>query len=687
MRAIVPPNLTPALALSCLAASLAWSLPTVADAASPDAYRVRANVDAGHGIVRGSFAIDAHRDADETSICLWLLADKLATDPEAMDEQSARWIFPRRPQHGGVTLRNVHVGAIAVSPEPRAGDLRRDAGGRDECFELPPGTPRAFTLRGHFEVRVPLRFGRLGRVGDRLSLGAPWYPLLLGKDGGWRFEVPHRLSFHTVDTTPPEIVAGGSEPMRGHADVRQRGPYIPVFAASSFDEELVEHRGIRVRVLSPRGWYRAPPEDREGPAGWRDLAHSDRLGPIRETIAAALDTLAATETPRIHIPRTVVSVPSRTEFAGNAPGVVLLTDRAFEVFPLEAIRGYQKRALRRAILRESVAARSRRSDGPLDAGWGADLRAVWLNDVDARRRDEELASPQELLGFAAFNPAIDQLLYAPQVAFVDVYFGAVHEPDLFREDPQQARVATARGKLLLEYARDMVEESLPTLGEALIPRPLERARRDGRCRRGRAAARGLAGRPARAALMTIASGRISSERDPDAEGAGYVHRVTVVRLGAWRRESVEVLVRDRDGNKVTAMWTPTGEGGERERGEVELRTPGRLRQVWVDPRRRRPQSARVAEGHPARHDTNRLPVRPPILQRFEPSFFTEPQLAVSLGMYRKYDIENSFVLSLNLTPRFYGGSLRYVRGFGRPRDLNRPGRLRFRRCLDCSLPR
>lgn len=651
--------------VSIATAVLAGPLGGRASAETPRIYDVNARIDADTGLVRGAFRVVVDVAPDEIELRLWMLADKLSHAPAAMDEQSARWIYPRRPDLGGAQLANLHVNGVPVSatlvPHARGDQHAPDAAGVDLIVPIPAGSLRVI-LTGHFEVQVPRRFGRLGRVGSRFSLLAPWYPLVVtGADGeGWQHTAEHRVRID--GSAGREWLVGGERLVDGDADGVHvlHGPYAPVFGAPRLHSVVVEHRGVTVTLYSPDAWYVAPSESAQGLAALSDLARPDRLGPLRRSVHEALDTLALAGVPGARPPPGVLLVPSRTELAGNAPGMVLVSDRAFEVLPIDAIRNFQERAVKRAFLRESVSARARLVDGPSDAGWTADLRAVLLTDFDSRRRDVEVATPQELLAVMAFNPAVDQLLYAPQVAFVDTYFGRVAEPDLFREDPVQARRVHARGRLVLEYARDgMSGERFAALGLGLLREEAPARALFARAGVGDEALEQLLENPNLPVNYHL--GEIHSEQ----RGEHYVHRVTIVRSGAERPESVELRVSDRRGNVADGVWD-----GREERGVVELVTPGPLRAVWIDPRGRRPESAAVAAGHPTRDNTNRLPLRPPILQRFEPSYAGGFGVAISFGVFRKFDLENSAVVDATLFPRSYGGSLRYVRGFGRTRDLN-----------------
>ena len=175
-----------------------------ATAATPRISDVNAHIDPATGQVRGAFRVVVDVEPGEIELRVWVLAGKLEHTPSAMDEQSARWIYPRRPDLGGAWLEHLHVNGVPVEavliPHAPGDDREPDAAGVDLRVPIPPGSLRV-VLTGHFAVDVPERFGRLGRVGARFSMLAPWYPLVVtGRDGqGWAVE---SSSFRKSGETP-----------------------------------------------------------------------------------------------------------------------------------------------------------------------------------------------------------------------------------------------------------------------------------------------------------------------------------------------------------------------------------------------------------------------------------------------------------------------------------------------------
>src|SRR5690606_15658248 len=123
--------------------------------------------------------------------------------------------------------------------------------------------------------------------------------------------------------------------------------------------------------------------------------------------------------------------------------------------------------VRRALFGALIEAQVEEVEPPADRELGVGLRAVLLDDLDGRRREARVASPRELVNWASFHPAVDQLLYAPQVAFPDVYFDGADEPT--REAPSQARRPVATAPRLIALFEDALgaERARALSGELL----------------------------------------------------------------------------------------------------------------------------------------------------------------------------------------------------------------------------
>src|SRR5690606_36985023 len=93
----------------------------------------------------------------------------------------------------------------------------------------------------------------------------------------------------------------------------------------------------------------------------------------------ALETLRAAWGGAPPAALSVLVVPSRAELAALAPGVLLLSDRAFHVTPLRQARAFHDRAVRRALFGALIEAQVEEVEPPADRELGVGLRAVLLD--------------------------------------------------------------------------------------------------------------------------------------------------------------------------------------------------------------------------------------------------------------------------------------------------------------------
>jgi len=633
-------------------------------AAEPESYRVRAHVSRDAGRVRGHLAVRVRIAPGEDHVRLWLYPDRLAVTPSTWDERSWRWIYPGEVDRGGIDTAAVTVDGAAVDARrvthPRGTARGRDFAGSDLIVPVAPrAAARTVTIALEFGLDVPGRFGRLGRDDGLLSMAAPWYPLVIGEDDAHAYDVPHAV---TVAVDDGALAIGDARfGRRGH--VTRRGPYVPVAAAPSLHDASIEVEGVQLVLRSPDRMYVPPEPSVRGEEGMIDLARVDVVGLTREVATEAIRTARAFGVP---VPERIVlqRIPSRTELVATAPGVVLFSDRIFQIFPLDQTLDFHRRVLRRALFAHLAAPLSD-VDAPADRGWATDLRAVALVDLDEARRRSGAQTPQQLLSLLSFHPAVDQLLYAPQIAFEDAYFAAIEERDPYRDDPARARRPRSRGRRVLESARDVLDEDTLQRWIAM----LVNAERPARAALERAApdeAHRLSDWLAASGLpVNYRLGETSSERTED----GWRHTVVVYRDGAERAEPVEVRVDDDEGNHVVGVWDAPGP-----RGEVVVETPGERTGVTVDPRHRLPQSPEIADGHPRVDDATDHPWRPPILNGFlfnvlvSEGDFTG---LIDFALRRRYDLEHTIGLRAERTRAFTGGTVRYSQGVGDKVHTNR----------------
>jgi hypothetical protein len=674
---------------------------------APLAYRVHARFDdPSRRSLRFVLDLRLRRPPGATGARLWWPATRIETVPSAVDERNWRWVFPGEADRGAARLISVEVAGIDVTHrvEERPVPDFSDVAGSDLLVPLPAGAGEV-TVRLRGQLTLPERFGRLGGVDDARYLLSPWYPILVDEAGHHRFVAVHEV---VVDGPGAfELVVGGTRCRPGRP-CRVRGAYAPVAVAPRFRERQRRVGPTVLRVYSADGFYDPPPPDARGLDALDDLVAIDQVGLLEEALGGVPATLTAVGE-RVPGRVDVLVFPSRTELAATAPGVVLVSDRIFQVFPFDVVRAFHERRFRRAVFRQAVAPEVDRVEALRDRAWVADLRAQVLADLDQARREGSAKSPEELLSFAAFHPSVDNLLYARQVPFLDVYFDQGTGADPFREDPDQARHPRPRARKLLGDVRlgmeaDAREESsgvpprdepqdVPAAGEGAVPAAPsadggaggaggERAGGQAYGRFVAAVARGE--RPVRGVLSALSPatgaalddwlrprpvnyrlGAVESEALP---AGGYRHQVEVLRDGDPSPEPVAVRLTDQEGNAARAVFRAPGH-----RGRVTLSTPAPVDRVVIDPEGHAEQDPELTGGHPRDDDATSWPLRPPLLQSFGLSFSAADQTVqgfVTFALRRLYDLESIWQLTLFVEPGSQGGVARYIRGIGPKRHGN-----------------
>lgn len=636
-----------------------------ARALAPERFDVEARVDVETGDVDELVRIDV-RVEQEREVRLWLYGDRLAVTPRAMDGRTARWIYPGEVSRGGFDLVEVRVDGAAVAttrvPVSSAnGGDESDAAGTELVVPIASDSSGARTVRIEVRARlhVPDRFGRLGRAGGRLSLAGPWYPLVVVGEG-WAFDAPHEVHVRVVHgvAASPEGAIGAEHRVAMH------GAFVPLLAGARLRRREVAVDGDHALVVIDAfdGNVR-PPRDAEGEFGVWDVTGIDREALLARAARDADGTLAWLVAPRRRS-TTVLVVPSRTELAASAPGVVLVSDRIFQVTPLDELVETHLAAVRRALF--SLAADDLAShDEPADRGWATDLRGAVLEELDVRRRRGGRQEVGQLLQPFSFHPAVDQLLYAPQVTFEGAYFSTLDEPDAFRDAPERARAPWTRGRRLAALVADEVGEPAMQRVAAMLVHG-RRSARDAIERAAPGTTRWLADWLGYASTSTnYRLGAVQSARTE----SGYRHTIEVLREGDPRHERVVVDVEDAHGEHATGTWDGLGE-----RGVVVIETQGEASRVVIDPDQHTSESAAVAEGHPRADDATSQPWRLPMFNNFSLDLLLSENNFTGLAdvtLRQRYDLEHTLVLRLARTVARTTGRIRYLQGFGPKVHTNR----------------
>ncbi len=530
-------------------------------------------------------------------------ASSLRAPPEGLDPVAER-AFLDGPHDSGWTR---------LHPGPGVSRIRRRTDGAWEVVPVPGA--RSFTVS--LETRVPRRPWPFGCVRGRCALAGAVAPLpsAPARGGPWlaggRVVAPARwrVRAHLVADAPRdlEVVVAGAGPRPVH--------YPTVLWGPRWREVSFDHRGVHVRVLH---LYRRPAG--HAPDEWIASLRRDVAGRMSAVARETLDLLDAAGLPAPPGRELLlVQGPMRAAPAQDHPGVVLVSDEAFEVVPLFRFLRFHELALARATLGSlwlsELAARADPSSGLWLSGMLTEpLVALWQ---EHRNHPDEYA--RDLLRNLTFMPVVDRFLYTGQAAFSASYFrdlsrdpGRVLHPLWFSHALPDGKVL--HGKLV----DTLPHAALAHAYRALMADPLGPVQ----ARLERAYGHTLGWffeewlGPPPSVNYAIDAVRSRPVRD------GYAHTIVVRKKG--RRpvlEPVQVLVEARGGEQHYLVWNgeldPSGGSILDEPREgthtFTLHTRGRLQVVRLDPRYRLHETPQPPARNVIPRFDNRVPPSPRFL--------------------------------------------------------------------------
>ena len=640
-----------------------------ATAFAKPAYDVRATLSAEGDLLSFDEVIVTDReDVAEGTITLWLNAERQRVLPASFDEFEAERIYVGNASYGGFETLAVRVEGCPEQPIRFEGEASPRFG-RKLTLNVCDGASLPLRIHVRGVLRLAHRYGTLGHARNGTQLGDPWYPLLIDPEAPAPARTKHRIRF--VSERPRVLVSATGPVVGTETSFEVEGvTHAALFALD--DAHLVREvvRGIDTSLVVRR----APvPGGASSPIGDADPFDPNPSGKILLSIRRSIDfarSLGMVASP-IPAPRglarrlVVVEIEERQRLAVALPGILAVSDRAFRLFPLGDVERFHELGLRRRAFTLLLEPHLRAIEAERDLPWVREASAALLFDLSVLADRQPQKSPADLVGFASFHPAVDQLLYAPQVAFRSEYFGQVDGDDPDRQEAERALNPWPRGRFVLEKLRDRIGSE--KIGELLRAHffegvPLKEA------------AVRVHGEPLDDFFATwIGEKRSLAYRlgpiRTTKTAQGYEHVVTIERLGeSWIREPVVVEARDEGGALVRGVWDEAGASGE-----VVLRTEEKLDHVRLDPDGRLAQDPKLTEVHPKWDDATSHPFRPPVFNAFAVNLSfsrARPDALVDFSLRRKYDVREGFGLRLSSTSRGYGGSVRYVRGLGPMVDLN-----------------
>ena len=385
---------------------------------------------------------------------LWLFPERLAGPPEGLSEVEFPNMFPVGFQPASMRVLSVTEGqggvpleVVTLAPHLVQVILKQP---------VPPG--ESLSLEVAFETSIPARFGPFGRLPDQLTVdgGAFPRPPPLGA-GGFRSDAPPgrvrwSMTLAWEGDAPAALVvngqthtfeaAGRARTMSGVAE-RVSWSLIVSPRVSRF-----ENAGLSFRYLHRRGRCHAA---REG--AMIDFGCVDAQGQVLASVAASAAWLLTQGPPAPKGEVVLVEAPLRRDVALAAPGMLFVSDRAFELLPIERAHKFHRVALSRALF-DVLLAEHLRLDDPLRRAQDRDMVAVALAQSWELHQYGERESGMDVLDEGSFVAAIDDTMAAPQVPFVSTYFVEVDDTDRYRDRFTLFSHRRPSGRLGLAKLRD-----------------------------------------------------------------------------------------------------------------------------------------------------------------------------------------------------------------------------------------
>lgn len=551
--------------------------------------RGRARVD---GVA--TYTLDRAARAGER-LTLLDFAGSMPEEPENLDEVSLATYVDGPFEPGGLTLQGSWGTESVVRSGPR----------RDVVVTLEEGAT-SFTLR--YAIEVPHRYWPFGCVRERCSLSGSLAPLPSAPARGGVYlprggRVVAQAMWHVTATlaTPADVPPGARAGR--HALIPdelivvgdgRRSAYPSVFFGPRWHSTAQTHRGIAFEVHTP---FRRP--SGQVPYETALQLRADLPGVVLRAATELVDLLEVLGGDPV-TPDSIVVIqgPLRAQIAEAHPGVVIVSDQAFELFPHERFRRFHEDAIARGLATVLVDHRV--------SGVAEPSRSLWMTSAiahatvgvwrAARHARDEYA--HDILSRLTFVPAVDRFLYTQQASFSSAYFRGVEDEMPVRNHPLWFAHELPTGRRIHEKLVDL-----------LGPERIDRVYRD------------FLAKPTRdpMALAERAWGRrldwffdqwlgpypevdyAIADVDSREVGGKWHHRIVIRKDSAVPVvESIQLLAVERGGKTHYLVWNgELGEhnaalGDEPVRGEhvMELVTDRKLSSVRLDPRSRTRQIAR-----------------------------------------------------------------------------------------------
>ncbi len=504
-----------------------------------------------------------------------------------------------------------------------------------------PGEEIAVTI--DFRTRLPNLLDTFGDVDGLVVADGGWYPLPLAVDS----TSANDLCASSVATRAElSIPAGSSLLVNGRRFAANAG--IEVTAPAGERLSFVLSR-TPFETSSFRVGGRTVEIDTV-PA--RELAH--RISPGQAPLEVLADTLPSilAESSEERSLR-VVRLPLRWYPSASAPGMVLVSDRLFEIFPI--LRPLHQRELAYAVFLEEETRRAAAREPPADAPWIAEGLAWRRAEALYRARFRGGREVKDWIRLFDVFAIVDRFETAPRIPFVRPFF-----PVAVSDDPLGIRLGgVCQDRPPGRFVFDKLEAKLRPVTFAAV---LERYRRGRdplrdvvRTAGGEDADRFLAAWlrphvPVNYALREV-------ELDPAGKPGA---RFTIARMSPEARpDSLEVALEEEGDAEPETSFVDLGDPSN----AVELAASKKVRALQLDPERKTVET---------RLDDDRVPSEYQFLLDSADVEVSSTEFGISTLLVgrRRYDYQKDLAAAGFYTSRGYGVDAGLQLHGGKPIDAN-----------------
>ncbi|MFH1434328.1 MAG: hypothetical protein ABIJ56_01305 [Pseudomonadota bacterium] len=668
--------------------------------------QIKVSVGPGLDYLEGRAVIEVEeKDAKDGRVLLWLYPNRFSRPPDNLNAMNRYWIYPYDFNPGWMKIKSVRSRGVELPAEsikaaglppghplekiesaavwitlPDDGLARVNEDGKE-------GGAPACEIEIAYTVRIPRRFGLFGRTFGGFTLATGWYPQLAARaeDGEVDFYAPPERSDFNVtleaDGDLHVLVDVHYFPPEPEKDART----VKLKAVDAAHVSLAVYRklslftasceGMSIRLLTKKK-YKPPPdytpggEEMEGaPVNLPDIADLDTKGHALDILCAGaglVNEAAGGDLAGKTI--TVLETSLRMEVAAGSESVIYMSDRIFELFPLQRFWKLHDIQLLRALFNHFyLGAFKEQGRGYALAALQADFAAAHMVHkyvIDVLGVEEYA---EDILKWGSFISAIDYFIHSPMVQFREAYFNTIAEKDWMRDEPWAFMSLQPRGKLIYEKLMDIVgREKIAKMFAGL-------ARGEGDIYE---LADGAAGEDMTWFFRQWSESypslnyRVGKVEAEDAGNGKMKVTARVYRDGDHEvKEPVVVRFVFKGGETEDKVWFDSGK-----EGTVQVVSAGKLVKVVVDPEGRLFEDASLTDNHPVYDNASEHPMRPPVIAGFNllASLIEKSgALSVLFDMRRKYDVKSMARFLIDVSSFGYGLTAWLLHGVGRKLDLNR----------------